>query len=216
MKADKMVLVKVERLISDLADVEMVKAATVNALHSGATPMDVANAMGRGLEMVGSRYEKGEYFLSELIMAGIISTEVASMLKPYLRGSATKPLGKVIFGTVRGDLHDIGKNIVIMMLSSAGFEVVDLGVDVSPEKFVETIRKEDPDIVAMSCLLTISMDEMKNVIDETKRAGLRNQVKMLVGGRPVTKEFAEEIGADAYASNAIEAVKTTKSLIKEC
>jgi len=206
-------LAEVKKLISDLADVEIVKATVIKALNSGATSMDVVNAMSSGLETVGSMYEMGEYFLSELIMAGIISSEVSNTLKPYLKDLGGKPFGKVVIGTVKGDLHDIGKNIVAMVLSSTGFEVVDLGVDVPPEKFVESVRREEPDIVAMSCLLTISMDEMKNVIEELKRAGLRNRVKVLVGGRPITKKFAEEIGADEYASNAIEAVRTAKSLI---
>lgn len=206
--------IEVENLISSLADVEAVKAAVSKALNSGATAIDLVNAMSSGLESVGKKYERGEYFLSELIMAGIMATEVSNMLKPYLKDSAVKPFGKVVIGTVRGDLHDIGKNIVIMMLSSAGFEVVDLGVDVSPKKFLESIRNEAPHIVAMSCLLTIAMDEMKNIIDEMIRAGLRDKVKVMIGGRPLTREFAEEIGADAYASNAIEAVSTAKSLIK--
>jgi len=207
-------LAEVEKLISDLADVEVVKAAVIKALSSGATSTEVVNAMSSGLETVGSRYERGEYFLSELIMAGIISSEVSSALKPYLKGAMAKPFGKVVIGTVKGDLHDIGKNLVAMMLSSAGFEVIDLGVDVPPEKFVESVKKEVPDIVAMSCLLTIAMDEMKNIIGEMKRARLRSKVKVMVGGRPITEEFAEEIGADAYASNAIEAVRTAKSLVK--
>lgn len=209
------ILAEVEKAISDLADVEVVKSTVMRALKSGAKPMDVVNAMSSGLETVGSKYERGEYFLSELIMAGILSAEISKILKPYLESSMTEPFGKVVLATVKGDVHDIGKNIVGMMLSSAGFEVLDLGVDVPSEKIVETVREEKPDIVAMSCLLTIAMDEMKNVIDTMGRAGLRDKVRVLVGGRPVTREIAEEIGADAYASNAIEAISTAKSLIKD-
>jgi len=214
-KDEENALAEVERLIADLADVEAVKAAVMKTLRFGAEPMDVVNAMSSGLQIVGTKYESGEYFLSELIMAGILSAEISKILKPYLESSMTEPFGKIVIATVKGDVHDIGKNIVAMMLSSAGFEVVDLGVDVPSEKIVETVREEKPDIVAMSCLLTIAMDEMKNVIDAIGRAGLRDMVKVLVGGRPVTREFAEEIGADAYASNAIEAIATSKLLIKD-
>lgn len=205
---------EIEKLISGLADIEAVKVSVVKALDSGAKPTDVVNAMSSGLEVVGNRYEKGEYFLSELIMAGIISNEVSDMLKPYLEASASKPFGKVVIGTVKGDVHDVGKNIVAMMLSSTGFQVVDLGVDVPLEMFLEKIREGRPEMVAMSCLLTISMDETRNIIEEIRRAGLRDGVKIMVGGRPITKEFAEEIGADAYASNAAEAVRIARSLLE--
>jgi methylmalonyl-CoA mutase cobalamin-binding domain/chain len=144
-------------------------------------------------------------------MAGVMATEITNILRPHLGRSTEKPVGKVVIGTVRGDLHDIGKNIVIALLSSAGFSVVDLGVDVSCEKFMEAIEKERPDILAMSCLLTVGMDEMKKVIEELRRVGLRGNVKVMVGGRPITSQFAEEIGADAYGSNAIEAVRMAKS-----
>lgn len=213
-EAKQRLLIEVERLFSDLADIDVVKKAVLNALNSGASPLDVIDAMSSGLEIVGSRYERGEYFLSELIMAGVISSEVSSLLKPHLEGSAVKPIAKVVIGTIKGDLHDIGKNIVAMMLSSAGFEVVDLGVDVPSERFIESIRKEKPDIVGMSCLLTIAIDEMKNAVKEIEEAGLREKVKVLVGGRPLTMEIAKEIGADAYASNASEAVRVAKSLIQ--
>ena len=205
---------EIGKLISELADIETVRASVVEALDSGAKPMDVVKAMSLGLEVVGNRYENGEYFLSELIMAGIISKEVSAMLKPYFEASASKPLGKVVIGTAKGDVHDIGKNIVALMLSSTGFHVIDLGVDVPPEMFLEKVREERPGIVAMSCLLTISMDEMRNVIEQIRRAGLRDRVKIMVGGRPITKEFAEEIGADAYASNAAEAVRIARFLLE--
>ncbi|MEM2915402.1 MAG: corrinoid protein, partial [Candidatus Bathyarchaeia archaeon] len=193
--------------------VENDKNIVTEALDSGIDPVDVVNAMSKGLEIVGQKYETGEYFLSELIMAGVIATEITSILKPHLGKSTEKPIGKVVIGTVRGDLHDIGKNIVIAMLSSSGFSVVDLGIDVPCEKFVEAIEKERPDILAMSCLLTMGMDEMRKVIEELSRVGLRGNVKIMVGGRPITSEFAEKIGADAYGSNAAEAVKIAKLLV---
>jgi len=204
----------IQNMVSELASVETVKNIVIKALNSGANPIDVVNVMSRGLEDVGERYERGEYFLSELIMAGILASEITNILKPHLEKSAEKPAGKVVIGTVKGDLHDIGKNIVIAMLSSAGFRIVDLGIDVPSEKFLEAIKREEPGIVAMSCLLTIAMDEMKTVIDKLKEANLRGGVKVMVGGRPITPQFAEEIGADAYGSNAVEAVKVAKALIK--
>jgi len=206
-------LKEIQKMVSELAGVESIRNIVVKALSSGVNPIDVVDAMSRGLEDVGERYERGEYFLSELIMAGIIASEITNILKPHLEKSAEKPAGKVVIGTVKGDLHDIGKNIVIAMLSSAGFRIVDLGIDVPSEKFVDAVKREKPDIVAMSCLLTIAMDEMKTLIDKLKEASLRGGVKVMVGGRPITPQFAEEIGADAYGSNAVEAVKIAKTLI---
>lgn len=199
-------------MASGLVGIENVKNIVIEALNSGINPVDVVEVMSKGLEDVGEKYEKGEYFLSELIMAGIMASEITKILKPHLEKSAEKLTGKVVIGTVRGDLHDIGKNIVIAMLSSAGFKVVDLGIDVPFEKFVSAVVREKPDILGMSCLLTIAMDEMKMVIDKLKEAGLRASVKVMVGGRPITQNFANEIGADAYGSNAVEAVKIAKAL----
>jgi len=206
---------ELERLLSDLSDVDRVRSVVSDLLRVGTSPVDIIDAVSRGLELVGERYERGEYFLSELIMAGIISSEISEMLRPHLTRTSAKPVGKVVIGTVRGDLHDIGKNIVSMMLSSAGFKVIDLGIDVPPERFIEAIKNEKPDIVAMSCLLTVALEEMRNTIEEIRKSGLRDAVKIMVGGRPVTREFAAEIGADAYGSDAVEAVKVAKTLIKE-
>jgi 5-methyltetrahydrofolate--homocysteine methyltransferase len=200
-------------VISELKGVENAKNIVIEALDSGVDPVEVVNAMSKGLEIVGQKYETGEYFLSELIMAGVIAAEITNMLKPHLGRSTEKPVGKVVIGTVRGDLHDIGKNIVIAMLSSAGFSVVDLGIDVSCEKFVEAVEKERPDILDMSCILTVGMDEMRKVIEELRRVGLRGNVKVMVGGRPITSQFAEKIGTDAYGSNAVEAVRMAKLLV---
>ena len=206
---------ELERLLSDLSDVDRVRDVVSDLLRVRTSPVDIIDAVSRGLELVGERYERGEYFLSELIMAGIISSEISEMLRPHLTRTSVKPVGKVVIGTVRGDLHDIGKNIVSMMLSSAGFEVIDLGIDVPPEKFIEAIKNEKPNIVAMSCLLTVALEEMRNTMEEIRKSGLRDAVKIMIGGRPVTREFAAEIGADAYGSDAVEAVKVAKTLIKE-
>jgi len=214
MSADVQLFLKdIQSMISELAGVETIKNNVIKALSSGANPIDVVDVMSKGLEDVGGKYERGEYFLSELIMAGIVASEITSILKPHLEKSAKKPAGKVVIGTVKGDLHDIGKNIVIAMLSSAGFRIIDLGIDVPSEKFVDAVKREKPDILGMSCLLTIAMNEMKTVIDKLKEVNLRGDVKVMVGGRPITPQFSEEIGADAYGSNAVEAVKIAKMLM---
>lgn len=207
------ILEEIQKRVSEISSVEEVKTLVVKALDSRVDPVDIVEAMNRGLVEVGEKYEAGNFFLSELIMAGIIATEITGVLKPYLEKSTEKTLGKVVIGTVRGDLHDIGKNIVISMLSSAGFKTVDLGIDVPVEKFMETIKREKPDILAMSCLLTSAMEEVKHVIEEVDKAGLREDVKILIGGRPITPEFAEEVGADSSSRNAVEAVKIAKALV---
>lgn len=207
-------LKNIQILISKVAGVESVKDIVIKALDSAVNPVDIMDAMSKGLEDVGEKYERGEYFLSELIMAGIMASEITNILRPHLEKSAEKPFGKVVIGTVKGDLHDIGKNIVIALLSSAGLKVVDLGIDVPSENFVDAVRREKPDIVAMSCLLTVAIDEMKRVVERLTETNLRGKLKVVVGGRPITSEFAREIGADAYGSDAIEAVRIVKALIK--
>jgi len=195
-------------------DLEGAKENTKKALEAGANPQDIiSKGIAEGMDIVGKKFEEGEYFLSELLVAGEIAKEILKILNPYIKSGEVKlkKLGKVVIGTVRGDLHDIGKNIVAMMLNAAGFEVVDLGADVPPEKFVEAARENDANIVAMSALLSVTMPEMKVVIDELKKAGLRDKVKVIVGGAPVTEEYAKEIGADGYGENAIEGVRICKS-----
>lgn len=171
----------------------------------------VMEGMAKGMEIVGEKYERNEYFLAELIMAGETMKEGMKALEPHLKAGELKRTGKVVIGTVRGDLHDIGKNIVATLLSAAGFEVIDLGVDVPPEKFVEAVKENSPDIVGMSALLTTTMIEMEDIIKELKKAGLRNKVKVIIGGAPITREFAEKIGADAAARDAVEGVNICKS-----
>jgi 5-methyltetrahydrofolate--homocysteine methyltransferase len=163
------------------------------------------------MEVVGEKYERNEYFLAELIMAGETMKEGMKTLEPHLKAGELKRVGKVVIGTVRGDLHDIGKNIVATLLSAAGFDVIDLGVDVPPEKFVEAVKENSPDIVGMSALLTTTMVEMEDIIKELKKAGLRDKVKVIIGGAPITREYAEKIGADAAARDAVEGVNICKS-----
>jgi len=197
-------------------DIEGVQKACREAVDAGILAYKaVTDGMAKGMEIVGEKYENGEYFLAELIMAGETMKEGMKVLEPYLKGGEVKKIGKVVIGTVRGDLHDIGKNIVVTLLNAAGFEVVDLGVDVSPEKFVETVKQNNPDIVGMSALLTTTMIEMENVIKALKEAGLRDKIKIIIGGAPITQEYAENIGADAAARDAVEGVNICKSWVKE-
>jgi methanogenic corrinoid protein MtbC1 len=197
-----------EVLGADEAD-KRVKAA----LNTTASPTDIIQSLREGLEIVGRKYQAQEYFLSELIMAGIMAEEVTNLLRPLLAASSASMLGRVVIGTVRGDIHDIGKKLVSTMLMSAGFEVNDIGADVPVEDFIIGARKKNPKILAMSCLLTNAMDEMKNVATALERAGLRSHLRVLIGGRPISKEFAQEIGADGCGADAVEAVKVAKDLL---
>jgi len=195
-------------------DIDGVKEACKEAVDAGIPAYKaVTDGMAKGMEIVGEKYENGDYFLAELIMAGETMKEGMKVLEPYLKGGEVKKVGKVVIGTVRGDLHDIGKNIVVTLLNAAGFEVVDLGVDVSPEKFVEAVKQNNPDIVGMSALLTTTMIEMENIIKALKEAGLRDKVKIIIGGAPITQEYAEKIGADAAARDAVEGVNICKSWV---
>jgi len=164
---------------------------------------------------VGRMFECGEYFVPEMLIAARAMQSSLLLLRPYLITAKVQAIGKVIIGTVQGDLHDIGKNLVAMMLEGAGFEVIDLGVDVSPEKYVKAVKEYHPDLVACSALLTTTMPRMKDIIDAIKENGLRDQVKVLIGGAPVTESFANQIGADLCAIDAASASSRAKELILE-
>ncbi|MEM2935552.1 MAG: corrinoid protein [Candidatus Bathyarchaeia archaeon] len=195
-------------------DIDGIGKAAQDALDAGIPPVKaVTEGMAKGMDIVGQKYEAKEYFLAELIMAGEVMKEGMKVLEPHLKGGEVKTLGKVAVGTVRGDLHDIGKNIVATLLGAAGFDVIDLGVDVTPEQFVEVVRTQKPKIIGMSALLTVTMPEMENVIKELKKAGLRDQVKIIVGGAPLTEDYAKKIGADAYAPNAVAGVNICKKWV---
>lgn len=204
-----------KELIIDLGDVDEVKRIVKDEIGSGKEPTKIIDQVTEALTEVGKRYDRGEYFLSELMMAGIIASEVSKILEPLLAESKKKATskGKVIIGTVKGDIHDIGKNIVIMMLQATGYDVIDLGIDVPVEKFTETVRKEKAKVLGMSALLTSTMYEMGKVIEGLKKEGLRNDVKVILGGRPITKDFADEIGADGYAKDSVRAIKVVDCLI---
>jgi len=169
----------------------------------------------RAMAEVGKKFEEGEYFVPEMLISARAMQNGLSLLRPYLVNAKVQAIGKVIIGTVQGDLHDIGKNLVGMMLEGAGFEVIDLGVDVSPAKYVQAVREYHPDLVACSALLTTTMPRMKDIIDALNENGLRDQVKVMIGGAPVTENFANQIGADLCAVDAASASTRAQSLIRE-
>ena len=165
----------------------------------------------KAMSEVGRLFEEGEYFVPELMISARAMQAAMKVLNPLLAGSGVQKIGRVAIGTVKGDFHDIGKNLVAAMLEGGGFEVVDLGVDVSPEKFAEAARQKDGTLVAMSALLTTTMPQMEKVIEKLKADGLRSTSKVIIGGAPVTEEFAKRIGADGYGDNASAAVTLAKS-----
>jgi 5-methyltetrahydrofolate--homocysteine methyltransferase len=165
------------------------------------------------MAQVGHLFEEGEYFVPEMLISARAMQSGLTLLKPALKSEDVKSSGKVVIGTVKGDLHDIGKNLVAMMMEGAGFEIVDLGTDVSPEKFINAIREHKPEIIAMSALLTTTMPNMVTTIQALKEAGVRDQVKVLIGGAPVTENYARQIGADGFATDASRAVNLAKSLV---
>jgi 5-methyltetrahydrofolate--homocysteine methyltransferase len=183
------------------------------ALDAGLQPAYVLNeGMVAAMAEVGRLFEQGEYYVPEMLIAARAMQAGLAVLKPKLVQSDFKSAGKVAIGTVKGDLHDIGKNLVSMMLEGAAFEIVDLGTDVSPEKFVDAVKNQGVNIVAMSALLTTTMPNMKTTIEALVTAGIRDQVKVIIGGAPVTESYAQQIGADGYSPDASRAVALAKSL----
>ena len=205
-----------ERLFQAILNGKSDEAATAthDAIAQHIAPQDLINGqMIRAMGEVGQRFQDGKAFVPQLLMAGRAMKAALELLKPLLSGTASTAIGKVVIGTVKGDLHDIGKNLVASMLEGCGFEVVNIGIDVSADKFIEEVKKNQPDILCMSALLTTTMGYMKEVIDALTAAGIRNQVKVMVGGAPVTQGFADEIGADGYSDNANSAVTVAKQLL---
>jgi len=208
--AEKEILDKIIKAIADL-DIQNVPKLCETALSKGISPFKIiTNGLVKGLAIIGEKYEAKEYFIPELIVVGESIKNSMKILEPHIKKGDIIKMGKVVLGTVHGDLHDIGKNIFSIYLEADGFEVIDLGNNVPTEKFIETIRNEKPSILGMSALTTFTMSEMENVIKAIKDVGLRNQVKVIIGGAPVTQKFAEMIGADAYAHDVIEGVKICK------
>jgi corrinoid protein of di/trimethylamine methyltransferase len=187
---------------------------TEQALADGADPGELVNKyMVSAMDEVGRRFEANEFFVPELLIAARAMKGALEKVKPLLAEAGVESAGKVIIGTVKGDLHDIGKNLVASMLEGGGFDVVDLGVDVPPEKFVEAVSGDDADVVCLSALLTTTMPAMKDTIDALSEAGVRDKVKVLVGGAPVTQQYADEIGADSYGDNANSAVTGAREVL---
>jgi corrinoid protein of di/trimethylamine methyltransferase len=188
-------------------------AVTKEALAENVDPLElVTKYMVPAMDEVGRRFECEEYFVPELLLAARAMKGSLALLRPLLVARGDKPVATVVIGTVKGDLHDIGKNLVSAMLEGAGFEIIDLGSDVSPEKFVEAVKTSGANIVALSALLTVTMPSMKTTIEALKSAGLREQVKVLVGGAPLTNQYAQEIGADGYGESASSAVHLARKL----
>jgi 5-methyltetrahydrofolate--homocysteine methyltransferase len=193
---------------------EDVEAGVRTALESGINPEDILNnAMISAMGEVGQLFEHGDYFVPEMLVAARAMQAGLAVLKPRLLDAQVQPAGKVVIGTVKGDLHDIGKNLVSMMLEGAGYEIIDLGTNVTPETFIECIQAHQPDIVGLSSLLTTTMPAMQQTIQALEAAGVRSRARVIVGGAPVTPEFAEKIGADGYAADASQAVTLVKSLL---
>jgi 5-methyltetrahydrofolate--homocysteine methyltransferase len=191
-----------------------VKELVQAAIDEGVEPNDILNeALVVGMGEIGVLFKNNEVYVPEVLIAARAMKAGLGILKPLLVEKDVKPIGKVVVGTVKGDLHDIGKNLVAMMLEGAGFQVIDLGIDVSPEKFLEAAKDNQAECVAMSALLTTTMPGMKDTIEAFKAAGLRDQVKIMVGGAPVTQSFADEVGADGYAPDAASSADLAKELI---
>ncbi len=193
------ILKKIEEALVS-RNIEEVKELTRGAVSQEIPPNDILNkGLIKGLEVIGNLFERQEIFVPELLMAGMAMKEALALLKPILEKSDIPPVGKLVIGTVEGDVHDIGKNIVSMMFTGSGFQVTDLGIDVPAQKFVETVQKEKSDVLALSCLYTPTRLAMKDILQSLQAAGLRNNVKVIVGGAPIDQNFADMIGADGYA-----------------
>jgi len=196
-------------------DAKATQAITQQALADGVDPLKLVNEyMVPAMDEVGRRFEANEYFVPELLISARAMKAALELIRPLLTARGDQPLGRVAIGTVKGDLHDIGKNLVGSLLEGGGFEVIDLGVNVTPEKFIATVNEKKANIVAMSALLTTTMPAMKTTIDALKQAGVRGKVKVLIGGAPITQKYADEIGADGYSENAVGAVALAKQAVK--
>ncbi len=192
-------------------DAKTARSVTEQALKDGTAPLRlVMDHMAPAMSEVGRRFECNDYFVPELLLSARAMKSAMELVRPLLVAQGAEPVGRVAIGTVKGDLHDIGKNLVAAMLEGGGFEVIDLGVNVSPEQFVSAVKEKKANVVALSALLTTTMPSMKNTIDALQQAGVRQQVKVLIGGAPITQKYADEIQADGYSDNAAEAVPLAK------
>ena len=195
-------------------DAKTAKAATTAALAAGVAPLTrVQEYMMPAMSEVGRRFEANEYFVPELLLAARAMKGALELTRPLLVASGTQPVARVALGTVKGDLHDIGKNLVGSMLEGGGYEVIDLGVNVTPEQFIAAVKDKGANIIAMSALLTTTMPAMKATMDAIKLAGIRDQVKVLIGGAPITQGYADEIGADGFSESAAGVVAAAKKVL---
>jgi len=194
-------------------DAKTAKSATEAALAEGVEPMKlVQESMMPAMAEVGRRFETNEYFVPELLLAARAMKAALELVRPLLTAQGAQPVGRVAIGTVKGDMHDIGKNLVSAMLEGGGYDIIDLGVNVSPEQFVAAVKEKGVNIVAMSALLTTTMPSMKTTVEALKLAGVRDRVKILIGGAPVTQKYADEIGADGFSESAAGAVAIAKQV----
>jgi 5-methyltetrahydrofolate--homocysteine methyltransferase len=190
------------------------KSITQEALNKGVTAKEILdNGLLAGMDVVGKHFKAGDIFIPEVLLCARCMHGAMDIIKPFLSEGDAAGLGKVLIGTVEGDLHDIGKNLVAMMMQGAGFKVIDLGVNLNPQAFVDAVKEHKPDIVAMSALLTTTMPKMEETIKALQESGLRDQVKIMAGGAPVTQDFVDKIGADAYGANAASASEKAKALL---
>ena len=200
----------------ELGDSTAVKELLRKALSMNIAPESILNSgLIKGMEAIGKKFKANEIFIPEVLIASRAMKSAMDVIKPYLSKSEEYLFGKIVLGTVKGDLHDIGKMIVRIALEREGYDIIDIGIDVPKETFLETVQKENPDIVGMSALLTTTMSYMRDVIDTIKSAHLKKDVKIIIGGAPITQSFADEIGADGYAPEAESAVTLVKTLLNK-
>ncbi len=207
---------KISNLMSDLEEKEVLEEVR-KEIENGMDPIKILDSLKEGMLLIGERWKKGEYFVPEVIMGAEISRQIMELLQPKLESSSTKvPVkGSIVIGTVRGDIHNIGKNLTIALIQAAGYGVVDLGVDVPPKVFVEKVKEIKPDVVGLSGLLTLAIESMKETIEGIKEAGMRDQLKIIIGGPFLTKNYCEYVGADAFTHSAMEGIEKIKGWIGE-
>ena len=196
-------------------DSEAVRREVEEAIRTGLPVEEVIEALRGGMEAVGDKFRAGEFFVTDLIVAGEIMKEAQEVLEPSMRNAPTADLATVVVATVAGDIHDIGKNIFVMLMRAEGFRIIDLGVDVSSEKIIDAVKEYRPEILGLSALLTTNLEEFPKIMDALKREGLRDSVKVIIGGATVTEQFARETGVDAYAKTAVEGIGFSRIWIEK-
>jgi methanogenic corrinoid protein MtbC1 len=205
-----------KKLVDAIAEMREQEALAIarEMVESGSDPMEILDSAREAMGIVGERYEKGTYFLPELILSGVMLNQIAEIVRPVLaEASKVERHGKVVIGTVEGDIHDIGKDIVVFMLDVNGFDVLDLGIDVPPQKFVEAINDFQPQVVGLSGFLTLAFDAMKDTVEAIKKAGQRDKVKIMIGGGQISEEIRKHTGADAYGKDAVAGVSLAKQWV---